>query len=419
MKIVLDPGHGGRNQNAGLGGYRESDFALAVAKVARDMLQAAGVTVIMIREADVDLCPGKPWSERDDLAARCAIANAAGADLYVSIHSNAVGGSGDASTAHGTETYCYQRGGKGEALARAIQRRLVTALGTLDRGVKTASFYVLRNTQMPAALTEVAFHTHPGDVAILRDPAKQQLAARAIADGILEVLGVQAATQPPATGTSILGQAQATVEQAQAWARTRGASQWFIDLAPIYWRLAPARGGVRPEVAYAQAAKETRFGLFGGVIPGPQYHNPCGLKTSGGGSNDDPAAHMQFPNDETGVTAHLDHLALYAGAPGYPREGTPDPRHFPSITGAAPTVEQLGGHWAPSADYGASIVRDYLEPLLATSPPVAAPPAEDDQTAELGRLRSENTVLAAQVQQLMNELAAANDKLDQIKTIIG
>lgn len=413
MKVVLDPGHGGRNQNIGLGGYRESDFALAVATAARDLLQATGVTVLLTREADVDLCPGKPWVEREDLAARCAIANAAGADLYASIHSNAVGGSGDASAAHGTETYCYQRGGKGEALATAIQRRLVAALGTADRGVKTANFYVLRNTTMPAALTEVAFHTHPGDVAILRDPAKQQLAARAIADGILEVLGSRAAApmQPPTAGTPILGPAQATVERAQAWARSRGASQWFIDLAPIYWRLAPTRGGVRPEVAYAQAAKETRFGLFGGVIPGPQYHNPCGLKTAAGGSNDDPAAHMQFPDDETGGTGHLDHLALYAGAPGYPRADTPDPRHFPSIAGVAPTVEQLGGRWAPSADYGASIVREYLTPLLAmpVPDPAPSPPEEDDRAAELERLRAENAALAVENQKLKARLAEVAD----------
>jgi hypothetical protein len=64
------------------------------------------------------------------------------------------------------------------------------------------------------------------------------------------------------------------------------------------------------------------------------------------------------------VIACIDHLALYAGAPTYPRPNSPDPRHFESIYAVAPTVERLGGRWAPAPDYGTSIVRDYLTPML-------------------------------------------------------
>jgi hypothetical protein len=71
--------------------------------------------------------------------------------------------------------------------------------------------------------------------------------------------------------------------------------------------------------------------------------------------------------------AHSDHLALYAGAPNMPKyspdcashsnEGykhngeTKDPRHFTYLLGKCPTVESLGGNWAPSADYGNSVVQ--------------------------------------------------------------
>ncbi len=75
---------------------------------------------------------------------------------------------------------------------------------------------------------------------------------------------------------------------------------------------------------------------------------------------------MRFVNWRQGITACIDHLGLYAGAPGYPRTSTPDPRHFASIYATAPTVERLGGHWAPDPDYGRSIVRDYLNPLLGS-----------------------------------------------------
>jgi len=174
-----------------------------------------------------------------------------------------------------------------------------------------------------------------------------------------------------AAGTPIAGPAQATVVQAQEWARQRKADQAFIDVAPIYWQLAAAIG-IRPEVAYSQAAKETAFGRFGGVVT-RDFHNWCGLKTTQGGSNSDPNAHARFPDDETGVLAHLQHLALYAGV-----EVTGkivDPRHFLSIRGTATTVEALGGKWAPSPDYGQSIVRDYLTGLLSTK--VSTPPVDN------------------------------------------
>ncbi|MBO8128408.1 MAG: glucosaminidase domain-containing protein [Peptococcaceae bacterium] len=168
---------------------------------------------------------------------------------------------------------------------------------------------------------------------------------------------------PQKAGTNILSSTTVTVEQAQAWARSRGATQTFINLAPLYWRLAPERG-VNPAGAYAQAAKETGFGRFGGVLD-ESFRNPCGMKTTQGGDNYDPDAHQRFSSWEEGVTAHLDHLALYAGATGYPKEDTPDPRHFAVIKGRAATFEDLGGKWAPSPDYGISIVRDYLATLLA------------------------------------------------------
>jgi N-acetylmuramoyl-L-alanine amidase len=161
----------------------------------------------------------------------------------------------------------------------------------------------------------------------------------------------------PATGlagTRILGPPGASVERAQAWARANGATPTFVRLASLYWRLAPKRG-IRPEVAYAQSAKETGFGRFGGVLDA-SFHNPCGLKRTAGGGNYDRRAHRRFSTWRQGVTAHLDHLALYAGARGYPKRATPDPRHFPFLRGRAPTVQKLGGAWAPSASYGREVL---------------------------------------------------------------
>ncbi len=156
--------------------------------------------------------------------------------------------------------------------------------------------------------------------------------------------------------TPILGVADATDEQACYWALDRDAPLWFACLARTYWRLAPLLG-VRPEVAYAQAAHETGLGHFGRAVT-REHHNYAGLKvTNPSGPDDNPDAHARFPTPEVGARAHLEHLALYAGAPGYPNPATVDPRHFPKLAGVAPTVEDLSGRWAPASTYHVKIVR--------------------------------------------------------------
>lgn len=164
--------------------------------------------------------------------------------------------------------------------------------------------------------------------------------------------------------TRIEGRTFTSRATAERWARAEGASPRFVRNAGLFFELAPPRG-IRPEIAYAQSGKETNYGLYTGVVD-PSFRNPCGLKTTAGGGNDDPNAHQRFVDWREGVTACIDHLALYAGAPGYPRADTPDPRHFESIYATAPTVERLGGRWAPDADYGRSLVRSYLNPLLGS-----------------------------------------------------
>ena len=160
----------------------------------------------------------------------------------------------------------------------------------------------------------------------------------------------QSAPAAPKAGTPITGKAHVSAATAAAWARQRSATVTFRQLAKLYWELAPKRG-IRPEIAYAQAAKETGFGRFTGVLDA-SFRNPCGLKTTAGGGNYDRSAHKRFKTWRQGVTAHLDHIALYAGVKGYPRRSSPDPRHFPFLLGTAKTVEALGGTWAPSPAYG-------------------------------------------------------------------
>ena len=173
----------------------------------------------------------------------------------------------------------------------------------------------------------------------------------------------------------IVSAPQATLEQMTSWAMSKNATSEFIELADLYWTLGQALG-INPEGAYCQSAKETGYGKFGGVI-NASYHNPCGMKISEGGDNYNPDAHQDFPDWPSGVMAHLDHLALYAGKEGYPKTPTYDPRHFTFVLGSAPTFFELGTRWAPSATYGQSI-ETMIEELRSTAILTEIAPESED-----------------------------------------
>ncbi len=159
---------------------------------------------------------------------------------------------------------------------------------------------------------------------------------------------------------NIISNTEATANDAKKWAKTKGATEEFLSLADLYWKYSEDCGDVNPAIAYVQSAKETGFGRFGGVLDS-SFRNPCGMKTSQGGSDGDKYAHKNFNTWDEGVQAHMDHLALYAGAKGYPKSDTYDPRHFISIKGKSPTVNSLGGKWAPSITYGEEVNKYYIE----------------------------------------------------------
>lgn len=112
--------------------------------------------------------------------------NAFGAELFISIHCN----SAASTSARGTETYCYQLGGTGERLAGCIQSQIVKSLGTVDRGVKTANFAVIRDTDCPAVLVETAFISNKEDEKLLADSTKRDEFAKAIARGITDLVAM-------------------------------------------------------------------------------------------------------------------------------------------------------------------------------------------------------------------------------------
>ncbi|CCL34389.1 TPA: cell wall-binding repeat-containing protein [Clostridioides difficile] len=159
---------------------------------------------------------------------------------------------------------------------------------------------------------------------------------------------------PMKNETSILGQPTASLETCLKWAKSKKANDLFIELIPILYDTA-VQEGVNPVLAVAQSAKETGFCNFGGVLDA-SFKNPCGLKTSVGGSDTDKNAHSRFDTWEEGILAQIQHLCLYAGQDGYPLSNPVDPRHEKSLFGKAKTVESLSNNWA-GGQYGQDLVR--------------------------------------------------------------
>ena len=179
--VCIDPGHGGDASGAvGSAGTLEKDINLDISKYLADDLRKAGVQIIMTRDSDVAV----------DLHERAAIANRAKADVFVCVHNNAA----TDTDSNGTETFYWgdsaEWSSEGKTLAEILQRHLIAALGSYDRGAKTHWYdlVVLAETDMPAALCECGFLTNPSEETKLLTPDYQQAAAQAICDGVLEYL---------------------------------------------------------------------------------------------------------------------------------------------------------------------------------------------------------------------------------------
>ncbi|MFM1653855.1 N-acetylmuramoyl-L-alanine amidase [Brevibacillus sp. B_LB10_24] len=169
--IVVDAGHGGHDSGAlGIAGNKEKDYNLAVANRVVELLkQYPEFQVVATRSTDVFL----------ELSERVQIANDYDADVFLSIHANSF-----QPQTRGTETYYYNANSK--QLAEIVHRHLIGATQFPNRGVQTSGFYVIKNTKMPAVLTETGFLTNSVENAKLMDPKFQDQVARALAAAIRE-----------------------------------------------------------------------------------------------------------------------------------------------------------------------------------------------------------------------------------------
>lgn len=187
VTIVIDPGHGGKDLGTvSSSGLQEKDLTLDVAlRLGALLKQKLGANVIFTRDKD-------DFVTLDD---RASIANQAHADFMISIHGN----SSSLQSVRGIETYYFSEPSQAiaaqdqaetaRAFAADVHRALINGLGDphqpmRDRGVKEASFVVLREAQMPAALAEISFISNQKDEPRLESAEYRQQIARALFRGI-------------------------------------------------------------------------------------------------------------------------------------------------------------------------------------------------------------------------------------------
>lgn len=196
-RIVIDPGHGGKDSGARneQHGHQEKQLTIDVANRVKTLLEQRGYEVILTRKRDSYI----------PLAERSRVANRGNADLFISLHFNAAA----STSAAGLETFAltpqYQASSKypkpgsrdrtryegndqdtwNMLAAYHIQRGLVAGLGGPDRGVKRARFLVLKGLECPGVLVELGFVSHQPTAQRLRSSVERQRIAQALFNGII------------------------------------------------------------------------------------------------------------------------------------------------------------------------------------------------------------------------------------------
>ena len=169
IKVFIDAGHGGTDPGAVGNGLKEKDIVLSIATKLGALLNGRGISIKYSRTTDTYL----------SLEERARLANAWGADLFVSIHANSA-----TSSVRGTECYTHPTANTAtKTLSGNVSRAIASKFGISNRGHKEANFAVLRLSNMPAILVETAFISNSSDANLLN--TRQTDFSIAIANSIL------------------------------------------------------------------------------------------------------------------------------------------------------------------------------------------------------------------------------------------
>ncbi|PLR77132.1 N-acetylmuramoyl-L-alanine amidase [Bacillus sp. V3-13] len=170
VKFFIDPGHGGRDSGAIGNGIEEKQINLQIALKVRDILMA--------EYENTEIKMSRTSNQTVSLAERTALANGWGANYLLSIHVNSGGGTG-------YEDYIYSgTGAPTTSYQNIVHEEAVKITGFRDRGKKQANFHMLRETAMPALLTENGFIDNQADAASLKQASFIERIARGHVNGL-------------------------------------------------------------------------------------------------------------------------------------------------------------------------------------------------------------------------------------------
>lgn len=176
VKIFIDPGHGGSDPGATGNGLQEKNLTLTIALKVRDLLANYENTQVRLsRENDSFI----------SLTERAQMANNWGAEYFLSIHINAGGGTG-------FETYIHTNASSASlAYQNVIHPEILNQSGLVDRGKKRANYAVLRETSMPAILTENGFIDNINDASKLNQTSYLDVIAHGHVNGLVKAFGLK------------------------------------------------------------------------------------------------------------------------------------------------------------------------------------------------------------------------------------
>ena len=211
--VVIDAGHGGRDEGAKSHGLVEKDLTLDLAFRVQRQLQPFGFKTVLTRSDDSYVT----------LPERAAIANQIEHSFFVSVHFNQSrnGGASGVETYYATEKvppeaawtwvgYFAKPGPEpgsdnGESFAGYVQAALVDRTGSSNRGIKARELYVVRHTRAPAVLVEAGFISNPFEARLLATPEYRDRLAASIVEGVIQYQMTQPRREPP---TQLAGSAR-------------------------------------------------------------------------------------------------------------------------------------------------------------------------------------------------------------------
>lgn len=261
MKLYLDPGHGGSDPGSQGSGLKEKDINLDIALRIRDMLtnDYKNVEVKMSRTSDV----------YKSLDQRTNDANAWGADYFLSIHCNAFNGS-----AQGYEDYIHSSLSDSSTTARyqnIIHAEITKVNQLTDRGKKKANYHVLRESTMPALLSENGFIDNNHDAALMKEASWRQKVAQGHVNGLAKAFNLQEKQDDSGTVYKVIAgsfQSKQNAKDRASYLRSKGidAFVYSVTISNKRWYRVQAGAFSNRENAEKRLEKVRNIGITDAFI---------------------------------------------------------------------------------------------------------------------------------------------------------